>query len=167
MICGDYGCRTSRRSPFAKPRSLSLLEADLEDLEESVRVVQETGERWGTEAGEVGRRRAFVGRLRGEVRVSPAVSEVVTQLISESSQALRELVFASVFAGVGQKEKSRRGKKERSPVIGKGEAEGRYRDVPVNLKRGEANGRKIQTDCGGRSHLQVVYQDPTPAPLQD
>lgn len=89
------------------------------------------------------------------------------QLISERSQALRELVFASVFAGVGQKEKSRRGKKERSPVIGKGEAEGRYRDVPVNLKRGEANGRKIQTDCGGRSHLQVVYQDPTPAPLQD
>ncbi len=48
---------------------MSLLEADLEDLEESVRVVEGTGERWGIEVGEVGRRRAFVERVKGEVRV--------------------------------------------------------------------------------------------------
>ena len=51
--------------------TLSVLEADLEDLEESVRVVEETGERWGIEEDEVRRRRNFVERVRGEVRVSP------------------------------------------------------------------------------------------------
>ncbi len=50
--------------------TLSLLEADLEDLEESVRVVEETGERWGIEEDEVRRRRGFVERVKGEVQVS-------------------------------------------------------------------------------------------------
>ena len=53
--------------------TLSLLEADLEDLEESVRVVEETGERWGIEVGEVQRRRGFVERVKGEVRVGGRV----------------------------------------------------------------------------------------------
>lgn len=50
--------------------TLSLLEADLEDLEESVRVVEETGERWGIGDDEVRRRRGFVQRVKGEVKVS-------------------------------------------------------------------------------------------------
>lgn len=34
-----------------------------------MRVVEGTGERWGIEVGEVGRRRAFVESVKGEVRV--------------------------------------------------------------------------------------------------
>ena len=56
--------------------TLSLLEADLEDLEESVRVVEETGERWGIEVGEVQRRRGFVERVKGEVRVGRRFCEI-------------------------------------------------------------------------------------------
>lgn len=55
---------------------MSLLEADLEDLEESVRVVEETGERWGIEVGEVQRRRGFVERVKGEVRVGRRFCEI-------------------------------------------------------------------------------------------
>ncbi|WVQ84022.1 hypothetical protein IAT38_006167 [Cryptococcus sp. DSM 104549] len=47
--------------------TLGLLEADLEDLEESVRVVEDMGERWGLGAGEVNRRREFVKRVRGQL----------------------------------------------------------------------------------------------------
>lgn len=49
--------------------TLSLLEADLADLDESVRIVEERGERWGIDEAEVRKRRGFVERVRGEVRV--------------------------------------------------------------------------------------------------
>jgi len=46
-----------------------------------------------------------------------------------------------VFAGTGRKEKVDRRRDKRSPVKGKGKAEGRYRDVPVvDLEQGEVNG---------------------------
>ncbi|RXK42251.1 hypothetical protein M231_00610 [Tremella mesenterica] len=47
--------------------TLTLLEADLEDLDESVRVVEATGERWGIGEEEVRRRRGFVEKVRREV----------------------------------------------------------------------------------------------------
>jgi hypothetical protein len=50
--------------------TLSLLEADIEDLEESVRVVEEMGDKWGIEEREVVKRRGFVQRVKGEVIVS-------------------------------------------------------------------------------------------------
>ena len=49
--------------------TLSLLEADLDDLDESVRVVESTGDRWGIDETEVQRRRGFVERVKGEVQV--------------------------------------------------------------------------------------------------
>lgn len=49
---------------------MEALEADLEDLEESVRAVEDAGSRWGMEEGEVTRRRRFVERVKGEVNVS-------------------------------------------------------------------------------------------------
>jgi syntaxin 6 len=41
----------------------------LEDLDESVRVVESTGDRWGIGPDEVSRRRGFVERVKKEVRV--------------------------------------------------------------------------------------------------
>ena len=52
--------------------TLNILEGDLEDLEESVRVVEQTGERWGIAQGEVVRRRTFVERIKREVEVKPS-----------------------------------------------------------------------------------------------
>ncbi|EIW68729.1 hypothetical protein TREMEDRAFT_31927, partial [Tremella mesenterica DSM 1558] len=49
--------------------TLALLEADLEDLDESVRVVEATGERWGIGEEEVRRRRGFVEKVKREVDV--------------------------------------------------------------------------------------------------
>ncbi|GFZ49183.1 hypothetical protein JCM24511_06933 [Saitozyma sp. JCM 24511] len=49
--------------------TLALLEADLEDLDESVRVVESTGDRWGIGPDEVSRRRGFVERVKKEVRM--------------------------------------------------------------------------------------------------
>ncbi|ODN96417.1 hypothetical protein L198_04131 [Cryptococcus wingfieldii CBS 7118] len=47
--------------------TLSILESDAEDLEESVRVVEDMGERWGLNADEVSRRRQFVQKVKLEV----------------------------------------------------------------------------------------------------
>ncbi|TYJ52697.1 hypothetical protein B9479_006703 [Cryptococcus floricola] len=47
--------------------TLSILEPDAEDLEESVRVVEDMGERWGLSADEVSRRRQFVQKVKSEV----------------------------------------------------------------------------------------------------
>ncbi|KAL0255539.1 hypothetical protein I308_100343 [Cryptococcus tetragattii IND107] len=47
--------------------TLSMLETDVEDLEESVRVVEDMGERWGLGANEVHKRRDFVQRVKREV----------------------------------------------------------------------------------------------------
>lgn len=55
--------------------TLSMLETDVEDLEESVRVVEDMGERWGLGANEVRKRRDFVQRVKREVEVSQRVSE--------------------------------------------------------------------------------------------
>ncbi len=49
---------------------MSILEADLEDLEESVRVVEATGDRWGIDEIEVQHRRAFVQKVKHDVSVS-------------------------------------------------------------------------------------------------
>jgi hypothetical protein len=50
--------------------NVGLLEADLEDLEESVRVVEEMGGRWGIDEKEVQARRGFVQSVRREIQVS-------------------------------------------------------------------------------------------------
>lgn len=47
-----------------------MLETDVEDLEESVRVVEDMGERWGLGTNEVHKRRDFVQRVKREVEVS-------------------------------------------------------------------------------------------------
>lgn len=49
--------------------TLQLLEADLADLDESVRVVEGHGDRWGIAHTEVAERRAFVNRITSEVAV--------------------------------------------------------------------------------------------------
>lgn len=55
--------------------TLSMLETDVEDLEESVRVVEDMGERWGLGANEVHKRRDFVQRVKREVEVGQRVSK--------------------------------------------------------------------------------------------
>ncbi|WWD07960.1 hypothetical protein V865_006069 [Kwoniella europaea PYCC6329] len=50
--------------------TLQILEGDLEDLEESVRVVEGMGDRWGISPDEVGNRRKFVERVKKEIRIS-------------------------------------------------------------------------------------------------
>jgi len=47
--------------------TLSLLEADLEDLDESVQIVETSGDKWGLGDEEVRRRRGFVRRVKGQV----------------------------------------------------------------------------------------------------
>lgn len=50
--------------------TLAALEADLEDLEESVKIVETTGARmFGLDAAEVMERRRYVGRVRNEIEV--------------------------------------------------------------------------------------------------
>jgi syntaxin 6 len=49
--------------------TLEALEADLEDLDESVRAVEGAGSRWGMDDREVNRRRGFVERVKREVKV--------------------------------------------------------------------------------------------------
>lgn len=52
--------------------ALQLLETDLEDLDESVRVVEQHGDRWGLAHAEIVERRAFVNSLSSEVAVCPS-----------------------------------------------------------------------------------------------
>ncbi|OCF76645.1 hypothetical protein I204_02344 [Kwoniella mangroviensis CBS 8886] len=49
--------------------TLQILEGDLEDLEESVRVVEGMGDRWGISPDEVGNRRSFVERVKKDIRL--------------------------------------------------------------------------------------------------
>ena len=49
--------------------TLEALEADLEDLDESVRAIEGAGSRWGMDDQEIGRRRGFVERVKKEVKV--------------------------------------------------------------------------------------------------
>ncbi|EAL21098.1 hypothetical protein CNBD4740 [Cryptococcus deneoformans B-3501A] len=49
--------------------TLSMLETDVEDLEESVRVVEDMGERWGLGTNEVHKRRDFAQRVKREVEM--------------------------------------------------------------------------------------------------
>lgn len=62
---------TSRLSDTAQElqNTLQLLEADLEDLEECVRMVEGHGERWGIDDVEVGRRRTFVTNVSSQIQV--------------------------------------------------------------------------------------------------
>lgn len=54
--------------------TLGLLETDLEDLEECVRVVEDHGDRWGLGSSEVRERRVFVDRVSRNVEVGFARS---------------------------------------------------------------------------------------------
>lgn len=56
--------------------TLSLLEADLEDLDETVRVIEETGDRWGIQESEVRSRRNFVQRVESEAGVSASMAHL-------------------------------------------------------------------------------------------
>ena len=47
--------------------TLSLLETDLEDLDESVQIVETAGDKWGLGDDEVRRRRGFIRRVKGQV----------------------------------------------------------------------------------------------------
>nr|XP_019008771.1 uncharacterized protein I206_06454 [Kwoniella pini CBS 10737]OCF47552.1 hypothetical protein I206_06454 [Kwoniella pini CBS 10737] len=47
--------------------TLQILEGDFEDLEESVRVVAEMGDRWGISTQEVSSRRKFLQRVKKEI----------------------------------------------------------------------------------------------------
>ncbi|OCF41172.1 hypothetical protein I317_05002 [Kwoniella heveanensis CBS 569] len=49
--------------------TLTLLEGDLEDLEESVEVVESMGDKWGISPSEVRTRRQFVERVKGEIEL--------------------------------------------------------------------------------------------------
>jgi hypothetical protein len=55
--------------------TLEALEADLEDLDESVRAVEGAGSRWGMDDQEIGRRRGFVERVKKEVKVRPFLEQ--------------------------------------------------------------------------------------------
>ncbi|BEJ07280.1 hypothetical protein CcaverHIS641_0405490 [Cutaneotrichosporon cavernicola] len=50
--------------------ALQLLETDLEDLDESVHVVEQHGDRWGLAHVEVAERREFVNNVSSEVALS-------------------------------------------------------------------------------------------------
>ena len=63
---------------------MDALEADLEDLEESVRAVEDAGSRWGMEEGEVSRRRRFVERVKGEVDVSCSPLDTFADILNET-----------------------------------------------------------------------------------
>ncbi|OCF37582.1 hypothetical protein I316_00708 [Kwoniella heveanensis BCC8398] len=49
--------------------TLNILEGDLEDLEESVEVVESMGDKWGISPSEVRTRRQFVERVKGEIEL--------------------------------------------------------------------------------------------------
>jgi hypothetical protein len=71
LASGSKGYTPDIEETKAELRStLEALEADLEDLDESVRAVEEAGSRWGMDDGEVTRRRGFVQRVTKEVNVS-------------------------------------------------------------------------------------------------
>ncbi|ORY26857.1 t-SNARE [Naematelia encephala] len=64
---------TYRRTPDQSTldelkNTVQLLQGDIEDLEESVRAVETIGDRWGIGAQEISRRRAFVERVKADVR---------------------------------------------------------------------------------------------------
>lgn len=64
--------------------TISLLEADIEDLEETVRAVESVGDRWGIPEGEKRARRQFVDRVKREVA---ALRAKVPQRSAKSGQA--------------------------------------------------------------------------------
>jgi syntaxin 6 len=61
--------------------AIELLDLDLQDLDECVRVVEDHGDRWGIGDAEVRDRRAFVKRITRDVDVSTAVYLCVRDLV--------------------------------------------------------------------------------------
>jgi hypothetical protein len=57
--------------------TLASLDADIEDLEESVRVVEDVGGMFGLDEEEIRSRRAFVKGVKEKVQVSPSSSQPV------------------------------------------------------------------------------------------
>ena len=49
--------------------SLGLLEVDIEDMEDSVKAVEESGSRWGLSYEEVQRRRRTLESIKADVKV--------------------------------------------------------------------------------------------------
>lgn len=99
-----------------------MLETDVEDLEESVRAVEDMGERWGLGANEVHKRRDFIQRVKREVEVGQRVSEPDMPTPADCPQSLRYKVH---HLGASN-----------SKGKGKDKASGRYRDEPADLERG-------------------------------
>lgn len=84
--------------------TLQVLETDLEDLDESVQIVETSGDRWGLGDDEVKRRRGFIRRVKGQVDGVRAQIRIITG--------------------------DRKGK-------GKGNQQGGYSDIPLDVERGE------------------------------
>jgi hypothetical protein len=85
---------------------LASLVADLEELEESVRIVEDVGGQFGLGEGEVRERRAFVGRLGKEVEVrSPIIPfqascRGVADEVSSVVKSIRAMIRKSVRSRV-------------------------------------------------------------------
>lgn len=79
--------------------TLGLLETDLEDLDECVRVVEDHGDRWGLGSSEVRERRAFVNRVSRNVQVGdrcyPSLTSSATS-ISSSSRDFKKRPFGQL-----------------------------------------------------------------------
>ncbi|KAK8846770.1 hypothetical protein IAR55_005858 [Kwoniella newhampshirensis] len=112
--------------------TLSNLEGDLEDLEESVRVVEDMGDKWGIGAGEVRRRREFVERVKVEV------------------EGLRGMVYSK-----GKNKGKGKGKEAMR-------SDGRYRDHPIDLERGrEEDPDEVRRWEAEEQQMLVQRQDDT------
>ena len=94
--------------------TIALLEADLEDLDESVRVVESTGDRWGLGDDEISRRRRFVEQVKREVGVGV-----------QSTCALSARDCGTDIKTLRDKALGRRGDRK-----GKGKQRTSYRDEP-------------------------------------
>ncbi|WWD22082.1 hypothetical protein CI109_106571 [Kwoniella shandongensis] len=111
--------------------TLSNLEGDLEDLEESVTVVEGMGDKWGIGAGEVRRRREFVEGVKRDV------------------DGLRGMVYNK-----GKKKGKGKGKEAIR-------SDGRYRDDPGDLERGREDPDEVRRWEAEEQQMLVQRQDDT------
>ena len=94
--------------------TITNLEADIEDLEETVRAVEAVGDRWGIPDSEKRARRQFVDRVKREV-------DALRSKISRSASAAGTAVAAAKGTGNGK---------------GAAGGAGRYTDDPDAAERG-------------------------------
>jgi hypothetical protein len=62
--------------------SLGLVELDIEDLEQSVTAVEESGTRWGLSYEEVSSRRRALENVKADVRVRPLTASKLWLLLT-------------------------------------------------------------------------------------